>query len=213
MCGAAHSDGNNNTIEIDSTDDEYQIDTNDFSFRCTPEKTLLNESMKNLDKEWTPLKYQLGSNLSNIDKRSKQHVVNKAMKAIDTILEKIAPGQSSELKEECFQQQNRKDEESQLLGCLTQALKEALNQHAKIQLLSIVCRKDSADQYIYKQNKLVEMFQGISLNDVKKARQNSANTTPGAPIEPGKYTRKKLKDAQINHFLDFLQHVVLCKMW
>ena len=92
------------------------------------------------------------------------------MKAIDTILEKIAPGQSSELKEECFQQQNRKDEESQLLGCLTQALKEALNQHAKIQLLSIVCRKDSADQYIYKQNELVEMFQGISLSDVKKAR-------------------------------------------
>ena len=40
------------------------------------------------------------------------------MKAIDTILEKIAPGQSSELKEECFQQQNRKDEESQLLECL-----------------------------------------------------------------------------------------------
>ena len=37
------------TIEIDSTDDEYQIDTNDSSFKCTPEKTLLNESMKNLD--------------------------------------------------------------------------------------------------------------------------------------------------------------------
>ena len=56
------------------------------------------------------------------------------------------------------------------LDVLTQALKEAPNQHAKIQLLSIVCRKDSADQYIYKQNELVEMFQGISLSDVKKAR-------------------------------------------
>ena len=77
-----------------------------------PWKTLLNESMKNLDEKWTPLKYQLGSNLSNIDKRSKQRVVNKAMIAIDTILEKTAPGQSSELKEECFQQQNWKDEES-----------------------------------------------------------------------------------------------------
>ena len=163
MYGAAHFDGNNSTIEIDSTNDEYQIDTNDSSFRCNPEKTLHNESMKNLDEE-----YQLGSNLSNIDKRSKQRVVNKAMEAIDTILEKVAPGQSCELKEECFQQQNRKDEKSQLLGCLTQALKEALNQHAKIQLLSIVCRKDSADQHIYKQNELVEMFQGISLMMSKK---------------------------------------------
>ena len=44
------------------------------------------------------------------------------------------------------------------------------------------------------------------MNDVKKARQYAAITTSGAPIEPGKYTRKKLKDAQINHFLDFLQH-------
>ena len=68
MCGAAHSDGNNNTIEIDSTNDEYQINTNDSSFRCTPEKTLLNESMKNLDEKWAPLKYQLGSNLSHIQR-------------------------------------------------------------------------------------------------------------------------------------------------
>ena len=44
------------------------------------------------------------------------------------------------------------------------------------------------------------------MNDVKNARQHTAITTSGAPIEPGKYTRKKLKDAQINHFLDFLQH-------
>ena len=44
------------------------------------------------------------------------------------------------------------------------------------------------------------------MNDVKKARQHAAITMSGAPIEPGKYTRKKLKDAQINHFLDFLQH-------
>ena len=112
MCGAAHSDANNSTIETDSNNDEYQINTNDSSFRYTPEKTLLNESMKNLDEKWTLLKYQLGSNLSNIDKRSKQRVVNKAMMAIDSILEKTAPGQSSELKEECFQQQNWKDEES-----------------------------------------------------------------------------------------------------
>ena len=55
--------------------------------------------MKNLDEKCTPLNYQLGSSLSNIDKRSKQRVVYKAMMAIDTILEKTAPGQSSELKE------------------------------------------------------------------------------------------------------------------
>ena len=44
------------------------------------------------------------------------------------------------------------------------------------------------------------------MNDVRKARQHAAITISGAANEPGKYTRKKLKDAQINHFLDFLQH-------
>ena len=50
------------------------------------------------------------------------------------------------------------------------------------------------------------MFEGITLNDIKKARQHAAKATPSAPVEPGKFCRKRLTDAQINHFLDFLQH-------
>ena len=126
------------------------------------------------------------------------------MKAIDTVLEKIVPGQSSSLKEECFQSQNKKEEETQLLGCLTQALNEAENKNVKIQLLSIVCGKDEDEQYKYKQNELLEMFEGISLNGIKKARQHVAKATLGAPIEPRKFWCKKLTDAQISHFLDFL---------
>ena len=164
--------------------------------------------MENLSQDWTPLKYQLDSDLNTINKKSKQCIVNKAMKAIDTVLEKIAPGQSSSLKEECSQLQNKKEEESQLLGCLTQALNEAENKNVKIQLLSIVCGKDEDEQYKYWQNELLEMFEGISLNDIKKARQHAAKATPGAPIEPGKFCSKKLTDAEINHFLDVLQYGV-----
>ena len=53
------------------------------------------------------------------------------------------------------------------------------------------------------------MFEGISLIDIKKARQHAAKATPGAPIETGKFCRKKLPDAQINLFLDFLQYGVM----
>ena len=128
------------------------------------------------------------------------------MKTIDTVLETIAPGQSSSLKEECFQLQNKKKEETQLLGCLTQALNEAPNQNVKIQVLSIVCGKDADDQCVYKQNELVDLFERITLNDIKKARQHAAKATPGAPVEPGKFCQQRLTDAQINHFLDFLQY-------
>ena len=112
-------------------------------------------------------------------------MVKKAIKAIDTVLEKIAPGHLSSLKEECFQLQNKKKEETQLLGCLTQALNEASNRNAKIQLLSIVCDKDADDQYVYKHRELADMFEGITLNDIKKARQHAAKATPSALVEPG----------------------------
>ena len=44
------------------------------------------------------------------------------------------------------------------------------------------------------------------MNDIKKARQHAAKATPGAPVEPGKFCQQSLTDAQINHFLDFLQY-------
>ena len=50
------------------------------------------------------------------------------------------------------------------------------------------------------------MFEGITLNDIKKARQHAATATLGVPVEPGKFCRKRLTDAQINHFLDFLHY-------
>ena len=76
-------------------------------------------------------------------------------------------------------------------------MNEAKNKNVKIQLLSIVCGKDEDEQYRYKQNELLEMFEGISLSDIKKAKQHAAKATPGVPIEPGKFCHKKLTDAQI----------------
>ena len=103
-------EGNENRINNEATDEEgYVNDTelSDSSFRDTSEKESFNTSMGNISADWTPLKYQLGSDLNSISKKSRQHVVKKAMKAIDTVLKKIAQGQSSSLKEECFQLLNK----------------------------------------------------------------------------------------------------------
>ena len=109
-------------INNEATDEEgYVSDTelSDSSFRDTREKESFNTSMGNISADLTPLKYQLGSDLNSISKKLRQCVVKKALKATDTVLEKTAPVQSSSLKEECFQLQNKKKEETQLLGCLT----------------------------------------------------------------------------------------------
>ena len=65
---------------------------------------------------------------------------------------------------------------------LNSSTEEAENKNFKIQLLPIVCGKDEDERYKYKQNELLEMFEGISLNNIKKARQHAAKATPGAPI-------------------------------
>ena len=85
-------EGDENMIKDEATDEEgciNDIELSDSSFRDTPEKESFNTSMGNISADWTPLKYQLGSDFNSISKKSRQFVVKKAMKAIDTVLERL----------------------------------------------------------------------------------------------------------------------------
>ena len=85
-------EGNENMINNEATDEEgYVNDTElgDSSFRDTPGKESFNTSVGDISAGWTPVKYQLGSDLNSISKKLRQHVVKKAVKAIDTVLEKL----------------------------------------------------------------------------------------------------------------------------
>ena len=85
------------------------------------------------------------------------------MKAIDNTLENIAPGQVEKLKFECFQQDKEEKEENELLPCLCKAISEAPGRNTRIQLLSVVCKKDSDGKYLYSQDELLDKFIGITL--------------------------------------------------
>ena len=151
-----------------------------------------------------PLKYHLGSDFDFCNKKTKR--IEKAMKAIDNVLENIAPGQVKKLKVECFQQEKEEKEENELLSCLCKTISEAPGRNMRIQLLSVVCKNNSDRKYLYSQDKFLDKFKGIIFYDVKQARKHASNDKAGMPIEPGHYSCKKLSDAQINHFLDFLQY-------
>ena len=171
----------------------------------TPEKSTINKSMGDISSNWTPLKYCLWSDFDFCNKKTKQRIVKKAIKAIDSILKNIAPGQVEKLKVECFQQDKEEKEQNELLSCLCKAISEAPG-NTRIQLLSVVCKKDSDWKYLYSQDELTDKFKFITLYDVNQVRKHASNDKAGIPIEPGHYSRKKLSDAQLNHFLDFLQY-------
>ena len=74
-------EGNENMINNEATDEKgYVSDTelSDSSFRDTPEKYSFNTSMGNISAEWTPLKYQLGSDLISMSEKLRQYVVKKS---------------------------------------------------------------------------------------------------------------------------------------
>ena len=56
---------------------------------------------------------------------------------------------------------------------------------------------------------MIEIFQGVMLYNIKQARKHAAKDQAGMPVKPGLYCQKKLNDAQINHFLDFLHGAVM----
>jgi len=58
-----------------------------------------------------------------------------------------------------------------LFSCLSSAIRDATGRNTKIQLLSVVCKKDVDASYIYNQNEPIQKFQEITLHDIKQARK------------------------------------------
>ena len=107
-----------------------------------------------------------------MNKKTKQRIMKKAMKTIDTVLENIAPGKVEKLKAECFQQCKNEKEERELLSCLSRAICEAPGRNIRIQLLSVVCTKTSDGKYLYSQGELLDKFKGVTIYDVKQRPEN-----------------------------------------
>ena len=73
---------------------------------------------------------------------------------------------------------------------LCKAISEAPGRNTRMQLLSVVCKKDSGGKYLYSQDELLNKFKGITLYDVKQARKHASNDKAGMPVEPGHSARK-----------------------
>ena len=87
-------------------------------------------------------------------------------------------------------QNDPEKEEKELLSCLSHAISEAPERNTKIQLLSVVCKKDTDGNCLYNQDELIEKFQGVTLYNIKKARKHAAKDQAGMPVEPAIIVRK-----------------------
>ena len=94
----------NSDIEIESGESDNSSKDSYEEYTLTSEKSTINKTMGDINSNCRPLKYCLGKNFDFCNKKTKQRIVKKAIKAIDKVLKNIAPGQVEKLKVECFQQ-------------------------------------------------------------------------------------------------------------
>ena len=87
-----------------------------------------------------------------------------------------------------------------ILKCLQAAVIQSHSSNDRVKLVSVFCAKDNDNKYIYTIAELLKLFPDKSKHLIEKARMQA-----GMSIEAGKYVKKKLTDAQVNHFLDFVQ--------
>ena len=126
----------NSDLETESGESDDTSEDSCEEYTLTTEKSTFNKSMGDISSNWAPLKYHLGSDFDFCNKKTKQRIVKKAMKAIDKVLENIAPGQLEKLKLERSQEDKEEKEENELLSCLCKAISEAPGRNTRIQLLS-----------------------------------------------------------------------------
>ena len=169
----------------------------------TPEEVqreTFNETMAMVDKTWTPLRNQLRTPFFQLSKKGRENLLRKADKAVDTVLEEIAPGQGSLLKKELLKQNRVIDFNKELKKSIENAVG-----NVKIQLLSLVAGRDEDGHYHHTTEELLQIFPSATKHYIEMARKHAGKGATGMPIVPAVYTRKKLKDYQIDHFLDFMQ--------
>lgn len=161
----------------------------------------LNTFLRRVDGNVSPLRSQLGSDVSEISSRTSRYYKRKAVQAVETMLDVIAPGNSKWL----FQQvvdgycsvaaENLPEKE--LLTTLIRLYEEASSRATRRQILSIFAKD-------YSKSELQAMIPGLSKWSIDEARRHAFENSPGCVIDIPKLQRSRLDPTKVDHFLDFI---------
>ena len=80
--------------------------------------------MIDINPRWTPIKYQLRTDLNAVSVKTKEKLVQKSNQAVKSILEIIAPGQSETRREACLEK-TELTSDGDILKCLQAAVTQS----------------------------------------------------------------------------------------
>lgn len=162
----------------------------------------LNNFLRNsADGRVSPIRSQLCTDVLNLSPSSSRYYKRKAVQAVETVLEAIAPQRSTWLFNRVVERYssgrdgNRPD--NQLLGRLVKLYEEANSWYTRQQILSIfVCD--------HSRSELLTLIPGLTKWRIDEARKHAFLNEPGQQIEPPQIKRSRMHPAKVDHFLDFV---------
>lgn len=159
--------------------------------------------LKSTDGRVSPVRSQCKSDIMTISSSTQRYYRKKAEQAVDTVLNAIAPENSSWLLQQVFTKYqsgravSAASEEDSLVSRLVTLYNETSHWYTQQQILSLF----ACD---YTKTELLQLVPGLTKFRIDEARKHVFQTKPGHPIEPATITRTRLDPSKVDHFLDFI---------
>jgi len=150
----------------------------------------------------SPVRSQCQADALSMSFRTQLYYRKKAEQGIKSVLESIAPSNTSWLYMEVMQRRTRLQAavgivEDTLLVRLVILYEEAAYWFTRQQILSRFATN-------YSKTELLALIPGLFKWRIDEARKHAFQTKPGQPIDPPRITRCRLDAIKADHFLDFL---------
>jgi len=147
---------------------------------------------------------QCKSDVLTISSSTQRYYRKKAEQAVDTVMEAIAPGNSSWLLRQVFDKFGSRQKvdvvttgEDTIVFRLVVLYEEASSWYTRQQILSIFAGD-------YSKTELLQLIPGLTKWRIDEARKHAFQTKPGQPIDVPTLHRSRLDPVKVDHFLDFI---------
>jgi len=148
----------------------------------------------------SPIRSQLRSDIADISSTTNRYYRRKAVQAVESVLDAIAPGNSTWLfnqVSQTFSQTDVDTSDNTLLSKLVKLYYDASSWYTRQQILSIFAKD-------YAKSELLRFIPGLTKWRIDEARSYAVLAGPGRAIDPPVIHRSRLDPTKVDNFLDFL---------
>ena len=201
------SDPNSDILSSSSQGSSPEVETSrewELTPRVAHQLHHLNSFLvKSTDGRISPVRSQCKSEFMTVSSSTQLCYPKKAHQAVETVLEAIAPGNSSWFLQQVFKKHqsgrpvSAASKEENLVSRLVTLYNEANSWYTHQQILSLFAGD-------YSKTELLQLVPGLTKFRIDEARKHALKTKPEHLIELPIITRTRLDPVKFDHFLDFI---------